>query len=113
MRAGWSACPRLGPAQESGAGLYFVMSQRVFVSTPPLETWGIVRGRRYTLLVEDPLRRTGVPPPRPTARGPRAWRTDARLIGRQAKTVARLRRFIPPRMYEQGVRRTFSLDGAS
>jgi NAD(P)-dependent dehydrogenase (short-subunit alcohol dehydrogenase family) len=32
------------------------------------------------------------------------------LIGQQAKTVARLRRFLPARMYEQGVRRTFSLD---
>jgi short-subunit dehydrogenase len=35
------------------------------------------------------------------------------LIGPQAKTVARLRRFLPAGMYEQGVRRTFSLDGAS
>lgn len=34
------------------------------------------------------------------------------LIGQQAKTVARLRRFLPARMFEQGVRRTFSLDGA-
>jgi NAD(P)-dependent dehydrogenase (short-subunit alcohol dehydrogenase family) len=34
------------------------------------------------------------------------------LIGQQAKTVARLRRFLPARMYEQGVRRTFSLDSA-
>jgi NAD(P)-dependent dehydrogenase (short-subunit alcohol dehydrogenase family) len=32
------------------------------------------------------------------------------LIGRQAKSVARLRRFLPAGMYEQGVRRTFSLD---
>jgi NAD(P)-dependent dehydrogenase (short-subunit alcohol dehydrogenase family) len=32
------------------------------------------------------------------------------LIGPQAKSVARLRRFLPARMYEQGVRRTFSLD---
>ena len=32
------------------------------------------------------------------------------LIGQQAKSVARLRRFLPARMYEQGVRRTFSLD---
>jgi NAD(P)-dependent dehydrogenase (short-subunit alcohol dehydrogenase family) len=35
------------------------------------------------------------------------------LIGQQAKTVARLRRFLPARMYEQGVRRTFSLDSAA
>jgi hypothetical protein len=34
------------------------------------------------------------------------------LIGQQAKAVARLRRFLPARMYEQGVRRTFSLDRA-
>jgi NAD(P)-dependent dehydrogenase (short-subunit alcohol dehydrogenase family) len=34
------------------------------------------------------------------------------LIGQQAKSVARLRRFLPARMYEQGVRRTFSLDSA-
>jgi NAD(P)-dependent dehydrogenase (short-subunit alcohol dehydrogenase family) len=34
------------------------------------------------------------------------------LIGRQAKSVARLRRFLPSGMYEQGVRRTFSLDKA-
>lgn len=32
------------------------------------------------------------------------------LIGQQAKSVARLRRFLPAAMYEQGVRRTFSLD---
>jgi NAD(P)-dependent dehydrogenase (short-subunit alcohol dehydrogenase family) len=32
------------------------------------------------------------------------------LIGRQAKTVARLRRFLPAGMFEQGVRRTFALD---
>ena len=32
------------------------------------------------------------------------------LIGRQAKSVARLRRFLPAGMFEQGVRRTFSLD---
>ena len=32
------------------------------------------------------------------------------LIGQQAKSVARLRRFLPTGMYEQGVRRTFSLD---
>jgi NAD(P)-dependent dehydrogenase (short-subunit alcohol dehydrogenase family) len=32
------------------------------------------------------------------------------LIGGQAKTVARLRRFLPAGMYELGVRRTFSLD---
>jgi NAD(P)-dependent dehydrogenase (short-subunit alcohol dehydrogenase family) len=32
------------------------------------------------------------------------------LIGKQAKSVARLRRFLPARMYEQGVRRNFSLD---
>lgn len=32
------------------------------------------------------------------------------LIGRQAKSVARLRRFLPGGMFEQGVRRTFSLD---
>ena len=32
------------------------------------------------------------------------------LIGQQAKSVARLRRFLPVGMYEQGVRRTFSLD---
>jgi NAD(P)-dependent dehydrogenase (short-subunit alcohol dehydrogenase family) len=32
------------------------------------------------------------------------------LIGRQAKSVASLRRFLPAGMYEQGVRRTFSLD---
>jgi short-subunit dehydrogenase len=35
------------------------------------------------------------------------------LIGRQAKTVVRLRRFLPARLYEQGVRRTFSLDSAA
>ena len=34
------------------------------------------------------------------------------LIGRQAQWVARLRRFLPARMYEQGVRFTFSLDRA-
>jgi NAD(P)-dependent dehydrogenase (short-subunit alcohol dehydrogenase family) len=32
-------------------------------------------------------------------------------IGQQAKSVARLRRFLPAGMFEQGVRRTFSLDG--
>lgn len=32
------------------------------------------------------------------------------LIGPQAKSVARLRRFLPAGMYEQGVRRAFSLD---
>jgi NAD(P)-dependent dehydrogenase (short-subunit alcohol dehydrogenase family) len=32
------------------------------------------------------------------------------LIGKQAKLVARLRRFLPSDMYERGVRRTFSLD---
>ena len=32
------------------------------------------------------------------------------LIGQQAKSVARLRRLLPAGMYEQGVRRTFSLD---
>jgi len=32
------------------------------------------------------------------------------LIGQQAKSVARLRRFLPAGMYEQGARRTFSLD---
>jgi NAD(P)-dependent dehydrogenase (short-subunit alcohol dehydrogenase family) len=32
------------------------------------------------------------------------------LIGKQAKSVARLRRFLPAAMFEQGVRRTFSLD---
>jgi NAD(P)-dependent dehydrogenase (short-subunit alcohol dehydrogenase family) len=32
------------------------------------------------------------------------------LIGQQAKSVAGLRRFLPAGMYEQGVRRTFSLD---
>jgi NAD(P)-dependent dehydrogenase (short-subunit alcohol dehydrogenase family) len=31
------------------------------------------------------------------------------LIGQQAKSVARLRRFLPAGLYEQGVRRTFSL----
>jgi NAD(P)-dependent dehydrogenase (short-subunit alcohol dehydrogenase family) len=35
------------------------------------------------------------------------------LIGQQAKTVARLRRFLPARMYEQGVRRTFLLDSTA
>ena len=30
-------------------------------------------------------------------------------IGKQARFVSRLRRFLPGRMYEQGVRRTFSL----
>jgi len=35
------------------------------------------------------------------------------LIGQQARSVARLRRFLPARMYEQGVRRTFSLDRPS
>jgi NAD(P)-dependent dehydrogenase (short-subunit alcohol dehydrogenase family) len=32
------------------------------------------------------------------------------LIGHQAKSVARLRRFLPARLYENGVRSTFSLD---
>ena len=32
------------------------------------------------------------------------------LIGRQAKSVARLRRFLPAGMFEDGVRSTFSLD---
>jgi len=32
------------------------------------------------------------------------------LIGPQAKSLARLRRFLPASTYEQGVRRTFSLD---
>jgi NAD(P)-dependent dehydrogenase (short-subunit alcohol dehydrogenase family) len=32
------------------------------------------------------------------------------LIGQQAKSVARLRRFLPAGLFEQGVRRTFSLD---
>ena len=32
------------------------------------------------------------------------------LIGQQAKSVARLRRFLPAGMFEQGVRRSFSLD---
>jgi NAD(P)-dependent dehydrogenase (short-subunit alcohol dehydrogenase family) len=32
------------------------------------------------------------------------------LIGPQAKSVARLRRFLPAGMFEQGVRRSFSLD---
>lgn len=32
------------------------------------------------------------------------------LIGQQAKSVARLRRFLPATMFEQGVRRSFSLD---
>jgi len=31
------------------------------------------------------------------------------VIGQQAKLVVRLRRFLPAGMYEQGVRRTFSL----
>jgi hypothetical protein len=31
-------------------------------------------------------------------------------IGQQAKSVSRLRRFLPEGMYEQGVRRTFALD---
>jgi short-subunit dehydrogenase len=35
------------------------------------------------------------------------------LIGQQAKTVARLRRFLPAQMYEQGVRPTFSLDSTA
>ena len=34
------------------------------------------------------------------------------LIGQQAKIVARLR-LLPARMFEQGVRRTFSLDSAA
>jgi short-subunit dehydrogenase len=33
-------------------------------------------------------------------------------LGRQAKSVVGLRRFLPAGMYEQGVRRTFSLDKA-
>jgi hypothetical protein len=32
------------------------------------------------------------------------------LVGPQAKSVTRLRRFLPAAMYEQGVRRTFALD---
>jgi NAD(P)-dependent dehydrogenase (short-subunit alcohol dehydrogenase family) len=32
------------------------------------------------------------------------------LIGQQAKSVTRLRRFLPAAMFEQGVRRSFSLD---
>jgi short-subunit dehydrogenase len=32
------------------------------------------------------------------------------LIGRQAKSVTRLRRFLPAGVFERGVRRTFSLD---
>jgi hypothetical protein len=32
------------------------------------------------------------------------------LIGRQAHSIARLRRFLPAALYEQGVRRNFSLD---
>ena len=32
------------------------------------------------------------------------------LIGKQAKSVTRLRRWLPAAMYEQGVRRTFALD---
>jgi NAD(P)-dependent dehydrogenase (short-subunit alcohol dehydrogenase family) len=32
------------------------------------------------------------------------------LIGQQAKSVSRLRRFLPARLFEQGVRRSFSLD---
>jgi hypothetical protein len=32
------------------------------------------------------------------------------LIGQQAKSVARLRRFLPARLYREGVRRNFSLD---
>ena len=31
------------------------------------------------------------------------------LIGQQARSVARLRRFLPARLFEQGVRRTFSI----
>jgi NAD(P)-dependent dehydrogenase (short-subunit alcohol dehydrogenase family) len=34
------------------------------------------------------------------------------LIGHQAKSVTRLRRFLPAAMFEQGVRRSFSLDKA-
>lgn len=34
------------------------------------------------------------------------------LIGTQARSIARLRRFLPAAMFEQGVRRTFSLDKA-
>jgi short-subunit dehydrogenase len=33
-------------------------------------------------------------------------------IGQQAKSVTRLRRFLPAGLFEQGVRRTFSLDKA-
>jgi NAD(P)-dependent dehydrogenase (short-subunit alcohol dehydrogenase family) len=32
------------------------------------------------------------------------------LIGQQAKSISRLRRFLPARLYEQGVRRNFALD---
>ena len=32
------------------------------------------------------------------------------LIGQQATSIARLRRFLPAALFEQGVRRTFSLD---
>jgi hypothetical protein len=32
------------------------------------------------------------------------------LIGRQARSIARFRRFLPAGMFEDGVRRTFSLD---
>lgn len=32
------------------------------------------------------------------------------LVGQQAKSVARLRRLLPAGMFEQGVRRSFSLD---
>ena len=35
------------------------------------------------------------------------------LIGQQARTVGRLRRFLPAGMYEQGVRRNFSLDSTA
>jgi NAD(P)-dependent dehydrogenase (short-subunit alcohol dehydrogenase family) len=35
------------------------------------------------------------------------------LIGPQAKSLARLRRFLPAKLLEQGVRRTFALDAAS
>jgi NAD(P)-dependent dehydrogenase (short-subunit alcohol dehydrogenase family) len=34
------------------------------------------------------------------------------LVGQQARSVARLRRLLPAAMYEQGARRTFSLDKA-
>ena len=34
------------------------------------------------------------------------------LIGQQAKSVARLHRFLPAGMFEQGIRRSFALDKA-